>query len=239
MHKATRNQPARNREVPTLGQESDVRSSLRSRLLSLTFAGFARTAALLLERLGYENIRLVGRAAANGATSDNEGIGWDMEAVAVSGVNRRKVIVALKQYKPGRLVRRRMVDELRGACLRANASEALLITTSELPLEFARNASAHEYVVPVRVIGGEELLDLCVAHHVGVWKEVADNSSEPAHYGLDEAFFHDVARASSKERRPLSHTVKRVGASSSLSTDVPRRSIKPATITLKLRVWAN
>ena len=156
---------------------------------------------LLLERLGYEDVKLVGRAGADGATFDNEGIGWDVEATTVSGVNRRRIIVALKQYKPGRLVRRRMADELRGACLRANASEALLISTSNLPPDFAREDSASGALVPVRLIGGEELLDLCVTHRVGTWEEVGQSASEPARYGVDDTFFRQMQAAKPKARK--------------------------------------
>lgn len=201
MHKASSNHPAQKRELPHPGQASDVRSALLSRLLSLPFADFARAVALLLERLGYEHVTLVGRAAANGATFDIEGIGWDVEAVAMSGVNRRKVIAALKQYKPGRLVRRRMADELRGACLRANASEALLITTSDLPPNFARVVSSSGPLVPVRAVGGEELIDLLIAHRVGVWEEAGQSPSDPARYGLDEDFFRELQAAMPKARR--------------------------------------
>ena len=236
MHKARNTHTTRSQALPRLGQTFDVRSALRSRLLSLPFPAFAQAVVLLLERLGYEDVKMVGRAAASGTTFDNEGIGWDVEAVAVSGVNRRKVIVALKQYKPDRLVRRRMADELRGVCLRAGASEALLITTSDLPSTFVRELSAPEHLAPVQVIGGEELFDLCVAHRVGAWEEAGQSPSEPTSYGLDETFFAGLqrtGRTKQKTRKAGSSVDSRADGHGSVPAPLP---VVPATITLTLRV---
>lgn len=174
--------------------EPSLRNGLQEQLLALDFAAFARFVSLLLERLGYDDVQPAGRAEPQGkAKQPREGIGWDLEATVAVGPHRRRVIVALKHYQPHKKVRRRMADEMRGVCLRAGASEALLITTSDLPPGMDEESRGGP-VAPVRVIGGEELLDLCIVHRVGVWEEVGTTPKETSRYGIDKNYFALLTR---------------------------------------------
>ena len=83
---------------------------------------------MLLEALGYEDARPTGRRAWKGYNRPGGG-GYDLEAVLPGGMAPRRVVAQIKQFD-ALAVHQRSVDELRGACLRAGAAEALLVTTS-------------------------------------------------------------------------------------------------------------
>lgn len=152
----------------------DGRASLASRLrvllLAMEYQAFARCICALLEAIGYEDARPAGRAEWKGYNRPGGG-GYDLEANIPGGLAPRRMVAQIKQFDSLN-VHQRSVDELRGACLRAGASEALLVTTSAFS-EVVRKAAlspdpAGGLVAPVRLIGGEELLALIVRHRIGV-----------------------------------------------------------------------
>lgn len=166
-----------------------IRAGLRRRLLALNYHAFARCLCLLLTRLGYEDVRLAGRTGWKGRNREG---GYDIEATLPAGVGQRRVVVQAKQYD-GLPLFQRSVDELRGACVRSGADEALLITTSTFSPVVDR-VSARSQVAPVRLVDGEEMLGLMLAHRVGVWEQPGESPDLPHILGIDDAFFEELSR---------------------------------------------
>jgi Restriction endonuclease len=96
---------------------------------------------------------------------------------------RRVVAVQIKQYPTHRKIMQRSVDELRGVCLRNDASEGLLITTSSYSPAITGTGSL---VAPLYLMDGSELTFLLAQYRIGV-----TNS-----YDMDEQFFSDLEKAS-------------------------------------------
>ena len=153
-----------------------ITDQLRRRLLALDFPAFARCVCRLLDALGYENAQPTGRREWKGYNRPGRG-GYDLEAALPGGMAPRHVIAQVKQYDI-LAVHQRNVDELRGACLRAGASEAVLVTTStfsevvrrseRIRMSSASPEAASSLVAPVRLIDGEELVRLLIRHRLGV-----------------------------------------------------------------------
>ena len=147
-----------------------VLARLRVLLLAMEYEDFAKCVCRLLEAIGYQDARPAGRTGWKGYNRPGGG-GWDIEAALPGGLVPRRVVVQAKQFD-GLTVHQRNVDELRGACLRAGASEALLVTTSAFSAVVRKAAAspsqAGGLAAPVRLIGGEELLALMVRHRIGV-----------------------------------------------------------------------
>jgi hypothetical protein len=181
--------------------DAALRADLRRRLLSLNFHAFARCLALLLEKMGYTEVTLTGRRDWKGK---NQAGGYDLVATLPAPLSTphapRRMVVQVKQYDALPLYQR-SVDELRGACLRAGAAEALLITTSTFSPSVGEAAVSHAAVAPVRLLDGEELLDRLVAHRVGVWVEAGERAGVPSRFGVDTAFFEDLDHAHSGNSR--------------------------------------
>lgn len=151
-----------------------LRLRLRRQVLALDYAGCSKLLCRLLEELGYEQVRPAGRTSLRGYNRRGGG-GWDLAATLPAGVGSRRTIIRLK-HSPRQHsgpepipVHQRCVDELRGACLRAGAAEGLLVSTGAFSLT-ARRLTVRDQsgVAPVRLVDGEELLDLLLAKRLGV-----------------------------------------------------------------------
>ena len=103
-----------------------IPEQLHERLLELPFDAYARLIALLLERLGYENVVAAGRSDWKGR---NHSGGIDLLAALPGGLTPRRVVVQLKQFDSTSRLFQRHIDELCGVAIRSRASEALLLTT--------------------------------------------------------------------------------------------------------------
>jgi len=182
--------------------EARFREQLRDELLGLSFHGYEQCVRSLLRSMGYAQVRTVGRTHLRGRTLHG---GLDMTALSQTGVTRSRIALQVKQY--GRPVSRRFVDELRGACLRVGAEQGLLVSTSAFS-RAARKAAADEGPAPVRLVDGEELLDLLIGHGVGV---LAGDAGQPA---VDELFFMILRRRCPESGRkpPASRGPDRDGA---------------------------
>ena len=183
------------RFIPTPGTIAD---RLRRRLLGLDFPAFARCACVLLEAIGYEDARPAGRREWKGYNRPGGG-GYDLDAALPGGLTPRRVVAQIKQFDQ-LAVHQRSVDELRGACLRAGAAEALLVTTSAFSAVVRKQAAAPNpsgaLVAPVRLIDGQELLGLLIRHRLGVRENIdvhAGLRSGMRHLEIDEAFFRKLA----------------------------------------------
>ena len=182
------------RFVPTPGTIAD---QLRRRLLGLDFPAFARCACVLLEAIGYEDARPAGRREWKGYNRPGGG-GYDLEAALPGGLTPRRVVAQIKQFDQ-LAVHQRSVDELRGACLRAGAAEALLVTTSTFSAVVRKQAAAPDpsgaLVAPVRLIDGQKLLGLLIRHRLGVRESVdvqARLRGGMRRLEIDEAFFQSL-----------------------------------------------
>ena len=228
------------RLAPTPGTVAD---RLRRRLLALDYPAFARCVCRLLEAEGYEDVRLAGRREWKGYNRPGGG-GYDLEALLPGGLAPRravaqiKVIAQIKQFD-GLNVHQRSVDELRGACLRSGAAEALLVTTSGFSEVVRRSAAALDPagmpVAPVRLIDGQELLGLLIRHRLGVF-EVAVvettrvEAAEAYERGLgsvrrlriDEAFFDSLNECLTHSAKA---TARRDGAAPGKATPIPCKPI--------------
>jgi len=183
------------RFAPTPGTIAD---QLRRRLLALDYPTFARCACVLLEAIGYEDARPAGRREWKGYNRPGGG-GYDLEAVLPGGLAPRRVVAQIKQFDV-LAVHQRSVDELRGACLRAGAAEALLVTTSAFSEVVRKQAAAPDpsgaSVAPVRLIDGQELLGLLIRHRLGVRESSGGRARVQGgarRLEIDEAFFGNLA----------------------------------------------
>lgn len=145
------------------------RRKLRRRLLDLSYRAFLQVVIHVLSAEGYGNVRPTGRERLKG---HNRAGGWDAEATrAVGPLGVVHCIIQAKQYDT-LPVHQRAVDELRGACLRAGAHRAVLVTLSNFSA--VARAAAGTRLAPVRLIDGDELLDLLIARNVGVRREAGE-----------------------------------------------------------------
>ena len=188
--------------------------ALQARLLMLPFDAFAQVIALLLSKLGYEPQR-TGRTLWKGRNRDG---GCDLLASYQWGQSRRVVAVQIKQYPTERKIMQRTVDELRGVCLRHNASEGLLITTSSYSPTITGTASL---IAPLYLMQGSELTFLLAQYCIGVTKS----------WQLDEQFFDDLEKASQATEK-ASQTIEKASSSPHKTTSSLRR---PSSSLLKKR----
>jgi hypothetical protein len=160
-----------------------LRLRLRRRVLSLDYPACSRLLCRLLTDLGYQDVTTAGRTTLRGYNRPGGG-GWDIAATLPAGIGSRRVIVRLKHTPHHRLepdardihqhkdVHQRCVDELRGAVLRAGASEGLLVTTAAFSLTARRLAAQGttkgSVIAPVRLVDGDEMIELLLAHRVGI-----------------------------------------------------------------------
>ncbi len=139
--------------------EAPLRHELRRRLLALPYRAFLHVAVHLLKEQGYTAVRPAGRDTWKGR---NTAGGWDAEADFQAGaLGTLRCIAQVKQFDT-LVVAQRHVDELRGTCLRAGAHQAVLITLSTFSPPARKAAQANTSVAPVRLIDGDELLDMLV-----------------------------------------------------------------------------
>lgn len=194
--------PPRETSFPTTLASSPnhpVRNALRQKLLSLSFHAFASVIGDLLRELGYEEVRHAGRFSWKGRNSEG---GYDLCAFLHVGLNRRRVIVQVKQFDATAPLYQRTVDELRGVSLRVGAAEALLITIGRFSesVEMQRRTSepGDALIAPVQLIGGEELLDQLIDQRVGVVKEQGELVIDESYFQMLIAFC--AARENRRER---------------------------------------
>lgn len=171
-----------------------ARSQLREQLLQLSPTAFEQLTARLLEACGYGRVQLLN--ASSGALPQSLGFGRraaqiggaDLRALSPNGLSQTMTLVQVKQYRSP--VSRRFVDELRGAMLRTGAQKGLLLTTSSFyaPAYAAVREEGAEGIAPVRLVNGEELLNLLIKHHLGV------RESDSVHPQVDLDFFEHLER---------------------------------------------
>lgn len=131
------------------------------RLLAMPYPTFAVTVARLMKALGYTEVRLMGAKHARGRNSHG---GLDIEACTAGGLSPVRAIAQAKQYAGP--VPRCFVDELRGTMARLGAQQGLIVTTSSFSPSAVEAALAGQYALPVRLVGGAELVRLLRKHGI-------------------------------------------------------------------------
>ncbi len=198
---------------PVLQQMADeLPRELQDHLLGLGFHAFEVLLKDLLEKMGYRDVELLGRTTWRGRRKNP---GAELRASCRTGVCEAPVLIQVKQYR--RPVARFFVDQLRGTMLQSGAREGLLISTAAFSPAARKAAQAEHFagIAPVRLIDGEELLDLLFTHKVGVWKDANPKQGSPG-LGLDHGYFADLERTYPREERQ---------AASSCNCSVPVLSI--------------
>ena len=148
----------------TYSMNPNTPSILQQRLLELPFDAYLKVIALLLTKLGYKDVQLAGRMDWKGR---NRGGGFDLIARIGGELSSRTVVAQVKQFDSGSRVFQRQADELRGVAIRSGAAEALLITSGPLSASIDQEGLALP-LAPVRVIGGDLLVELLISHQIGV-----------------------------------------------------------------------
>ena len=162
--------------------EELLQARLDEELRALNVRGFERLVARLLCASGYEDVRILrdhskARRSRKGRTAHG---GVDLTASLKGEFGVTPVLVQVKQYE--RPVSRRFVDELRGALLRTQARQGLLITTGAFA-PAARTAALEDHIGPIHLLDGEGLRDLLITHHLGLKR------SKRGHLVLRSRFF--------------------------------------------------
>ena len=179
---------------PQNTQKQRIREKLLEVLLMLDVSQFERCIALLLHSLEYDEVTIMRgtvprRRSHKGRNSHG---GFDLSACS-SSFSACLILVQAKQY--WHPVSRRFVDELRGAILRHGAQQGLLITTSTFPVN--AQCSAHEnQLLPIRLIDGDQLVDLLFQHRVGVRckERISKSGNRRFVWRLDRKFFRDLQK---------------------------------------------
>ncbi|MEO6993367.1 MAG: restriction endonuclease [Lacunisphaera sp.] len=152
-----------------------VQDGLRAKLISMDPAQFEVLVAELLEKLGYEDVKVTGR------TGDK---GIDITArLTMDGITSVKTVVQVKRYKTGNNVAGAVIAQLRGSA--ETDQRGLVITTSEFTKDgFAEAVASNK--MPVALVNGDKLIALLLKHEIGVKKRLM-----PV-YALDSDYFDNA-----------------------------------------------
>ena len=159
---------------------SDPREDLLMVLRTVPFATYQLTMFLLLQRLGYRDVRFLGREHLRGRISGSVG-DFQVEWPNRFGVTR--VLVEIKQE--ARDFQRRYIDALRGRMLSGGFSEGLVITTGTIsdPADEAAKAFPS---LPITLVDGKTLAELMVSKEFGI--------TTGAKVEVDKEFFRRLLR---------------------------------------------
>ncbi len=154
-------------EISTDALNQDFHQKLHSQLLDLSIQAYEQLIAQVLRSVGYENVRVLRdpNLKRRSHKGRNRHGGYDITALVSTEFNTQPVLIQVKQYE--RPISRRFVDELRGALLRTQARQGVLITTSTFALR-ARQAASEDHIGPIHLIDGAGLRELMVRHRLGV-----------------------------------------------------------------------
>jgi restriction system protein len=150
-------------------QESSVRESIRDILADLDPYAFEHLVKRLLEEMSYDNVNVTSRSGDGGV---------DVVADIELGITSVREVVQAKRHK--RTIQRKDLDALRGSLHRFGAVRGTIIATSKYS-KGTRDAAFEPGAAPITLIDGEKLVDLLIAHGIGVRKktlEVLDLDAE-------------------------------------------------------------
>ncbi len=139
-------------------REARVRTSLREHLLEMDPRAFEKLVGLLLVKMNYQNVEVVGQSGDGGV---------DVVAEIELGVTSVREVVQAKRHK--RTVQRKDLDALRGSLYRFNAVRGTIVATSRFA-KGAMEAAFAQGVAPITLIDGDRLVDLLIEHGIGIRK---------------------------------------------------------------------
>lgn len=147
--------------------EREFHEKLQAQLLDLSIQSYEKLIAQVLRCVGYENVRVLRdpHPSRRSHKGRNRHGGYDITALVSTEFNTQPVLIQVKQYE--RPISRRFVDELRGALLRTQARQGVLITTSTFAPR-ARQAANEDHIGPIHLIDGAALHELLVRYRLGV-----------------------------------------------------------------------
>ena len=143
-------------------QEAEVRTSLREHLLKMNPKAFEELVGRLLDKMNYQNVKVVGQSGDGGV---------DVVAEIELGVTSVREVVQAKRHK--NTVQRKDLDALRGSLYRFDAVRGTIVATSKFA-KGAIEAAFAERAAPITLIDGEKLVDLLIEHGIGVRKRTVE-----------------------------------------------------------------
>lgn len=143
-------------------REASVRESMRDILADLDPFAFEHLVKRLLEEMSYDNVQVTSRSGDGGV---------DVVADIELGITAVREVVQAKRHK--RAIQRKDLDALRGSLHRFGAVRGTIIATSRYA-KGTRDAAFESGAAPITLIDGEKLIDLLVAHGIGVRKKTLE-----------------------------------------------------------------
>ncbi len=137
----------------------DAKQTLLDYLLHMAPYKFEKLVGLLLEEIGYNNIKV---------TSQSNDKGVDVIGDISMGISSVHEVVQVKRHAGS--INRTIVDLLRGSLHRFDAIRGTIITTGTFATG-AKKAALERNAAPITLIDGEKLLDLLVEHEIGITKQ--------------------------------------------------------------------
>lgn len=163
-------------EVIIDNQNQVVRGELKAKLLVMEPAQFEVLVGELLGKLGYEDVKVTGRAGDRGIDI--------IATLTMGGITSVKTVVQVKRYKSGNNIAGAVIAQLRGSA--EVDQRGLVITTSDFTKEGVTESTAPNKM-PVALVNGDKLLDLLLKNEIGVKKEMM-----PV-YSLDSDYFENAS----------------------------------------------
>jgi restriction system protein len=152
-------------------EDSDHRTILLAKLMTLPADGFERLCQRLLRESGFESVTVTGKSGDGGL--DGNGV------LQVNPFVSFKVLFQCKRYSGS--VTPSQVRDFRGAMM-GRADKGIILTTGTFTSE-ARKEAVRDGVPPIELVDGEKLLDMFEMLELGLKPKKA--------YDIDEKFFDD------------------------------------------------
>jgi len=182
--------------------QSQVRKELRKQLLKIPPQKFEELIKILLEEMGFEETE---------TTQYSNDKGVDVRGVLRSNpLSEVKVAIQAKRW--GNNVGSNVVRDLRGSLMVADSEQGLIIT----PSNFTASAKAESQSIgrtPIRLIDGEQLVELLIQYKVGIKLE------EYVVPTIDSEYWSEILGVSIEEGTPVPLRAKK--PSTKTRTDAP------------------
>jgi len=137
--------------------QTQVRKELKKHLLKIGPSKFEELIRILLEEMGFEE---------TGTTPYSNDKGVDVRGVLRSNpLSEVKIAIQAKRWSKN--VGSDVVRDLRGSLRVADSEQGLIITPSNFTAEAKKDSTAHGKT-PIRLIDGDQLVDLLIQYKVGV-----------------------------------------------------------------------
>ncbi|MES2528677.1 MAG: restriction endonuclease [Bdellovibrionota bacterium] len=153
--------PSSDPKVLIKKHNDEIKDKLKKRLSEMDPFLFEHFIGELLEKIGFENVKVTKRSADGGI---------DIHAnLTLEGVTNVRTVVQVKRYAKN--VEDKIIRQLRGS---ANIDErGLVITTSGFTKPAIEEAKAASKM-PVSLIDGTRLIELLIKHELGIKKEIIE-----------------------------------------------------------------